>query len=81
MAEVHGEDVIWHVGNAIPNDKIGGQPVSGTEDEQNRWTNHVDSVEWFQTNYKYAHSHLLKNLFFLLFLSILKVCISKVCGQ
>jgi len=36
MAEVHSEDVIRHVGNAIPNDKIGGQPVSGIENEQNR---------------------------------------------
>lgn len=31
VTEVHGEDVICHVGGAVPDDKVGGQPVPGTE--------------------------------------------------
>lgn len=41
MAEVHGEDVVWHVGHAVPNDKMGGQPVSGTEYQHNGWTDRI----------------------------------------
>lgn len=27
VTEVHGEDVVRHVGDAVPDDKVGGQPV------------------------------------------------------
>lgn len=27
VAEVHGEDVVRHVGHAVPDDEVGGQPV------------------------------------------------------
>lgn len=27
VAEVHGEDVICHIGDAVPDDEVGGQPV------------------------------------------------------
>lgn len=27
VAKVHGEDVVRHIGDAVPNDEIGGQPV------------------------------------------------------
>lgn len=27
VTEVHGEDVVRHVGHAVPDDKVGGQPV------------------------------------------------------
>lgn len=31
VAEVHGEDVVRHVGNTVPYDKVGGEPVPGKE--------------------------------------------------
>lgn len=31
VAEVHGEDVVRHVGHAVPDDKVGGQPVPATK--------------------------------------------------
>lgn len=31
VTEVHGEDVICHVGHTIPDDKVGGQPVPGVK--------------------------------------------------
>lgn len=31
VTEVHGEDVVCHVGHTVPDDKVGGQPVSGKE--------------------------------------------------
>lgn len=27
VTEVHGEDVVRHVGHPVPDDKVGGQPV------------------------------------------------------
>lgn len=27
VTEVHGEDVVRHVGHTVPDDKVGGQPV------------------------------------------------------
>jgi hypothetical protein len=27
VAEVHGVDIVCHVGHAVPDDKVGGQPV------------------------------------------------------
>lgn len=34
VTEVHGKDVIRHVGHTIPDDKVGGQPVPEDETEQ-----------------------------------------------
>lgn len=31
VAEIHGEDVVRHVGNAVPDDKVGGEPVPEKE--------------------------------------------------
>lgn len=31
VTEVHGEDVVCHVGYAVPDDKVGGQPVPEEE--------------------------------------------------
>lgn len=28
VTEVHGKDVVRHVGHTVPDDKVGGQPVS-----------------------------------------------------
>lgn len=36
VTEVHGEDVIRHVGHTVPDDKVGGQPVP--EEEQTKYT-------------------------------------------
>lgn len=36
VTEVHGEDVICHVGPAVPDDKVGGQPVPEEEKKQMR---------------------------------------------
>ncbi len=34
VTEVHGKDVVSHVGHAVPDDKVGGQPVP--EEEENK---------------------------------------------
>lgn len=31
VTKVHGEDVVCHVGHAVPDDKVGGQPVPERE--------------------------------------------------
>lgn len=31
VAEVHGEDVVCHVGHAVPDDKVGCKPVPEEE--------------------------------------------------
>lgn len=31
VAEVHGEDVVCHVGHTVPDDEVGGQPVPEEE--------------------------------------------------
>lgn len=35
VTEVHGEDVICHVGHTVPDDKVGGQPVPGVKKKKN----------------------------------------------
>lgn len=32
VTEVHGEDVVCHIGHAVPDDKVGGQPVPVVND-------------------------------------------------
>lgn len=43
VTEIHGEDVVCHVGHTIPDDKVGGQPVP--EEETNK--THVNIIDCF----------------------------------
>lgn len=44
VTEVHGEDVISHVGHTIPDDKVGGQPVPEDETEQKHVNENLTSL-------------------------------------
>lgn len=59
VTEVHGEDVVRHVGHAVPDDKVGGQPVPEEKKKQNTWkycmhadSEHIYFRSWSQLDNK-----------------------------
>lgn len=46
VTEVHGEDVVRHVGHAVPDDKVGGQPVPGVKENENthEYVHNIDNI-------------------------------------